>query len=180
MGTLKPPPRAKLFVGMLTGDAAWFDAAQEALVAAYGPVDQATAVWPFTASHYYRAELGDNVLRRFLFFETLIGVEDLPAIKRHTNEIESAFCTRAGRPAECRPINLDPGYLTLSKVVLATTKDYSHRLYLDQGIFGEVTLRFQAGRWQPWPWTYADYAVDTYHQAFLDARNRLKTSLAAG
>ncbi len=180
MGTPKPPPQAKLFVGMLTGEAIWFDAAQEALVAAYGPVEQATAIWPFTASNYYRAELGDHVLRRFLFFETLIAVPELPAIKRHTNEIEAALCVRAGRSTDCRPINLDPGYLTLSKVVLATTKDYSHRLYLDQGIFGEVTLRFQAGRWQPWPWTYADYAADTYHAAFLEARNRLKAGGSSG
>jgi hypothetical protein len=179
MGVIKPVPRAKLFVGMLTGDPAWFDAAREVLVGRYGPIEQATPDWPFTASDYYREELGDVVRRRFFFFETLIEVSDLPAIKHHTNQIETEFCTRLGRPADRRPINLDPGYLTLSKVVLATTKDYGHRLYLGEGIYGEVTLRFAAGRWQPWPWTYADYAAETYHPAFLEARDRLKRSRTA-
>ena len=143
----------------------------------FGAVDLASPVWPFNASDYYRDELGDSVFRRFLFFEDLIDIERLSDIKTRTNKIERDFCDRMGRLRDRRPVNIDPGYMTLSKLVLATTKDYSHRLYLREGIYAEVTLRYHGGRWQPWPWTYADYAADTYVTFLAEARDCLKQQL---
>jgi hypothetical protein len=177
MGSVCQPPQVRLFAGLLTGDAALLPQVIRALEAEHGPADQISPIWPFTASHYYREELGDDVVRQFVFFEHLINVERLPAVKLGTNAIEQAFCDRLGRCPDRRPVNIDPGYMSLGKLVLATTKDYTHRLFLGDGIFGEVTLRFHAGRWQPWPWTYADYAGPTYHAFLLEARERLKTRL---
>ncbi|UCG15943.1 MAG: DUF4416 family protein [Phycisphaerales bacterium] len=178
MGAVRPVQPGKLFVGLLSGDERLFDDAGQALQSDFGALDLISPVWPFTASDYYRDELGDRVLRRFLFFEDLIDIERLPDIKTRTNRIERDFCDRMHRPRDRRPVNIDPGYMTLSKLALATTKDYSHRLYLREGIYAEVTLRYHGGRWQPWPWTYADYAADTYVAFFAEARDRLRQQLA--
>ena len=177
MGAVRPAQPGKLFVGLLAGEEHLFDDAGQALQEEFGAVDLVSPVWPFAASDYYRDELGDSVLRRFLFFEELIDIERLPDIKNRTNRIERDLCDRLHRLHDRRPVNIDPGYMALSKLVLATTKDYSHRLYLGEGIFAEVTLRYHGGRWRPWPWTYADYAADTYVAFFADARDRLKRQL---
>ena len=78
---------------------------------------------------------------------------------------------------EARPLNLDPGYLVLGKFLLATTKDQQHRIYLRDGIFAEVTLRFQAGAWEPWPWTYADYREEAVRAALKEMRDLYRQSL---
>lgn len=178
MGAIRPPKRAKLFTGLLTGDADLLVMAQRRLVEHFGPIEMQSDVWPFDATDYYESELGSDVKRQFVFFRELVSVERLAEIKRLTNAIEERICDDLARPRTLRPVNIDPGYITLSKLVLATTKDHAHRLYLHRGIYAEVTLRFEAGRWRPWPWTYPDYAADTYHAAFTQARDRLKTQLS--
>jgi hypothetical protein len=178
MGHIRPPQSAKLVTGLLTGDPPLLDTAHDVLEHAFGPVDLVSPLWPFTATDYYRNELGDQVVRRFLSFAELIDVEQLPGIKERTNEIEQRLCDQCDQPANCRPINIDPGYMTLSKFVLATTKDYSHRLHIGGGIYGEVTLRYHRRRWEPWPWTYADYAAQTYHSFLEEVRALLKRQLA--
>jgi hypothetical protein len=100
--------------------------------------------------------MGGDLRKQFLAFHDLITPERLPEIKLHTNALEREM-TQTGRYPEARPINIDPGYLQLGKFLLATTKDQGHRIYLRDGIYAEVTLRFTAGAFEPWPWTYADY-----------------------
>ncbi len=178
MGAATSPKPVKLFAGLLAGDEHLLREARTVLAGEYGPVDLVSPIWPFTASAYYRDELGQHPLRQFLFFETLIDVARLPAIKLRTNDLEHQFCNRHGRPHDRRPLNIDPGYMTLSKLVLATTKDYSHRLYLDRGVYAEVTLHYHDHRWRPWPWTYRDYAAGTYAAFFESARSRLKEQFA--
>jgi hypothetical protein len=179
MGVTRQPSPAKLFTGLLAGDQGLFDEADRVLEETFGPIDLSSPVWPFTNTDYYRDELGETVWRRFVFFERLIDVTALPSIKRSTNEIEKGFCDRLGRPHDRRPINVDPGYMTAGKFVLATTKDHAHRLYIAEGIYAEITLRWQSGAWRSWPWTYADYAAPTYHEFLTQARVRLKNQLAA-
>jgi hypothetical protein len=162
MGTAREPRPVKLIVGLLTAEPPLFDAAQDALAAAYGPVDFESTSLPFDQTTYYDAELGTPIWRRFLAFQRLIAPDELPVVKRHTNDLEQTWM-REGR----RRINLDPGYMALGKLVLATTKDYGHRLYLGQGIYGEGTLVYRDGTWQVWPWTYPDYRTPAYH-AILD------------
>jgi hypothetical protein len=113
-----------------------------------------------------------------VFFRDLISVGQLADIKRETNALEARLCDDTARPHTLRPVNIDPGYITLSKLVLASTKDYSHRIYVQNGIHAEVTLRFESGGWKPWPWTYPDYAAKTYYAAFTRARERLKAQLS--
>jgi len=165
MGTAKEHRPVKLFVGMFTEQEGLFDTARTALGQAYGPVDHISPVWPFDFTTYYTEEFGENLVRQFISFSELIESARLPEIKLFTNDLEQEF-TLQGK----RQINLDPGYIDLSKLVLATTKNHQHRLYLGQGIFAEVTLRFVRKSFRPWEWTYPDYRTDHYIRFFNQVR----------
>jgi len=167
MGVASEAQPVKLIVGMLSGDEALFDDAERCLSAHFGPADDRSAVLRFDATTYYDEEMGFNLLRKFLAFARLIQPDALPDIKRHTNDLEAELAV-GGR----RRINLDPGYISAGKLVLATTKDWQHRLYLGRGIYGEVTLRFRRGSFEPWEWTYPDYRAGDYIRALNRFRQR--------
>ena len=122
---------------------------------------------------YYDATMGADLLKTFFAFESLIDPATLVALKLTSNQWEHDY-QRLARHPESRPLNLDPGYLTEAKLVLATTKDRDHRLYLDRGIYAEVTLHYQRGAWQPRPWTYPDYQRPDYHNFFTRCRDYLR------
>ena len=169
MGAIRETPPVKLLLPMFSGDRALFCVAEEAMVARFGPLDYASAPIPFTFTHYYDAEFGEALERRFLSFERLIDPAELAAIKVYTNDLEERLGeNKRGRLQ--RRINLDPGYLSLGKLVLATTKDHAHRIYLGQGIFAEVTLSYRGGRFQAWPWTYPDYQSEAYRAVLREVR----------
>jgi hypothetical protein len=169
MGLISLPHTVKLFVGLLAREFSWLEEARGELSRAFGPIDLASEVIPFTWTGYYAAEMGVDLKRQFFSFERLIDPGEIASIKRRTNEIEEEFAKRiAGGPA--RPVNLDPGYLDLSKLVLATTKDFAHRIYLEGGIYAEVTLQYHCGRWEALPWTYPDYRSDAYSAFFVALR----------
>lgn len=148
--------------------------AVEMLETAFGAIEHVSPLWPFSATDYYADEMGDRLLRRFVSFAGDFVQERLPAVKRATNELELRLCGELDRPPARRPVNLDPGYIELSRLVLATTKDHGHRIYLGDGIYAEVTLRYFRRCWTPWPWTYPDYAAPTYHEFFDLVRRGLK------
>src|SRR5262249_32254219 len=135
----------------------------------FGPVGLTSAPFVFDQTSYYEATMGPDLRKQFFALRDLVSPDSLPAIKLRTNALESELAGRHGYP-EPRPLNLDPGYLSLGKLLLATTKDQSHRVYLRDGIFAEVTLRYQAGAYEPWPWTYADYRQECVRAFFQQAR----------
>src|SRR5262249_39991769 len=102
----------------------------------------------FRETNYYEPTMGPEIKKTFWAFETLIEPERLVEIKLATNDWEAEYAA-LGHHAEPRPLNLDPGYLTNAKLVLASTKDHAHRIYLERGIFAEVTLHYSHGNWQP-------------------------------
>lgn len=120
----------------------------------YGPIDFLSEPFPFDFTRYYEPEMGKPLERRIASFENLIDPGDLPRIKHWTNQLEDQF--RNDRQG--RRVNIDPGYIGASKFILATGKDYSHRIYLGDGIYGDLTLRVREGGFHPLPWTYPDYA----------------------
>ena len=174
MGSVQPSPKGKLIVGLLAGDDDLLREAARRVKREFGEIDLRSECWPFEATDYYRDELGDDILRQFVSFEALISQDRLAEIKRTTNDLEQCFCDDLAVASTARPVNIDPGVITLAKLVLATTKDHAHRIYLGQGIHAEVTLRYVDGKWTPWPWTYPDYAASTYHPFFDQVREMLR------
>jgi len=143
-----------------------------------GPTDLVSETWPFDMTEYYTEEMGEGLLRRFLSFERLIQPDALASIKHLANDIERRICADLALPDDRRLVNLDPGYLVLSKLVLATTKDFSHRVYIGDAIYAECTLRWLDGEWVSWPWTYPDYASPRYHDYLTQVRERYREKIS--
>jgi hypothetical protein len=166
-------PGVKLFVGLLAANEELLQMARRRLALDFSPVDHESPVIPFTYSDYYNEEMGDTLLRQWISLTEPIHITELPGIKIFTNRLETLY-SREGR----RAINIDPGYVTLGKVVLATTKDYDHRLYVRDGIFEEVTLHYRRTKgFLPWPWTYPDYKCETALEFFQQTRRILQSSI---
>lgn len=138
---------------------------QPRLEAAFGPVALASAAFSFHHTRYYQATMGEGLRKQFLAFRDLIEPDRLADIKQFTINLEAELAEGNLFP-DVRPLNLDPGLLSLGKFMLASTKDQAQRIYLHDGIFAEVTLHYKAGQFEPWPWTYADYR-EAEVQAFL-------------
>jgi hypothetical protein len=130
--------------------------AEQQLQAAYGPIALCSSDYRFHHTRYYEAAMGTDLQKRLVLFEQLREPSCLPELKNATIQLERQLA-ESGLFSESRPLNLDPGLLQLGKFLLASTKDQAHRIYLANGIFAEVTLRFHDGQFEPWPWTYADY-----------------------
>ena len=165
----------KLFTGVLVADVKLLPAVEEGLAQNYGPIDHRSEIIPFTFTDYYETEMGRSLRRVFFSFERLIDGNQLPGIKRNTNALEEQL---AGLQTDvARPVNLDPGYLENAKVVLASTKNFYHRIYLGGGIFGEVTMHFRNNGFQFFPWTYPDYQSEKYQEFFLKMREIYRAQL---
>jgi hypothetical protein len=140
----------------------------------FGFTAEVSPAFEFTETDYYAAEMGVGLKKQFWAFATPIDPGRLAAIKRLTNRWEAEYAALQHH-AEPRPLNLDPGYVTLAKLVLASTKDHAHRIYLGEGVYAEVTLSYRRQGWQPFEWTYPDYRRADFH-AFFD---RCRTCLRA-
>jgi hypothetical protein len=117
--------------------------------------------------------MGEDLIRLYVAFDSLRGIAELAAVKHTTNRLESRWAAAPGQ----RRVNLDPGYVDLAKVVLASTKDYTHRLYIGAGIFAEVTLHYRQRGFQPWEWTYPDYRLPVTLAFFNQLRASYKAQL---
>jgi hypothetical protein len=150
--------------------------ARERLEQTFGPIALASEPFDFIQTDYYARTMGVGLRKQFFAFRDLIAPDRLAEIKLITNAFERDLAA-AGTWPEPRPLNLDPGILTLGKFHLATTKDQAHRIYLRDGIFAEVTLRFHAGTFEPWPWTYADYRLPAVIAFLNQARDWYRQQL---
>ena len=173
MGKIKFPERALPFVGALYSDPGVFGHSKKILEKDFGNILFESAALPWGYSSYYRDELGWPIKRRFIFFKDFIDPGTLADIKIKTNEIEDTLSLN-----DKRRINLDPGYLTLAKIVLASTKNYAHRIYLGRGIYGEVTLVYKDNIYTPHLFTYKDYQDKAYINIFMNVREMLKKMLS--
>jgi hypothetical protein len=179
MAEIRPASKVKLLAGLLARDPQWLDAAGNALAEAFGPIDLTSDTWPHEFTDYYTEQMGAPLRRRFVTFESPIDPGCLAAVKRRTNEIEAELARSLAADVP-RPVNIDPGYVTAAKLVLASCKDYSHRVYLGDGVYGEVTLAFVGGLWQAQPWTYPDFRTAGYQAFFTRVRDRLRGQLRGG
>lgn len=143
----------KLVISIIYRDRAMLDRAEKVLRRMYGPREDLVIDLPFDYTDYYAAEFGSPLFRRVSCFRRHTSPEHLAEIKRATDRLEHKL-GRGGR----RTVNIDPGYVTAAKLVLLTTKDYTHRVYIGRCIFAESTLYYRDGSFRAWPWTYPDYA----------------------
>ena len=173
MGRFKLPDDVALITAVMAVDRSWLDRAKESLSEVFGPIARESVLYPFDIhSSYYEKEMGCDLIKQFVSFERRIPMDRLPAIKIATNKLEERFaCREGGRLG--RRVNVDPGYMAPSKLVLATTKNYDHRIYLGEGIFADLTLRYCHGRFETLDWTYPDYRTDLAQNFFAEVRSDL-------
>jgi hypothetical protein len=176
MAEIHSPLPVKLFVGVLTSIPDIISPVEEQLSELFGPIDARSEPFPFDMTRYYDETMGSPISRRFIGFSNLIEPSVISDIKKATNELESVFASKWTTVQ--RPINLDPGYLEQSKIVLASTKNFYHRILVSDGIYAEVTLHFEAGEWRTFPWTFPDFKMGRYHPFFSTLRDTYRTQLS--
>jgi len=144
---------AKLVVGLFMGATNLLENLALDLSSRFGSIDILSAWLPFDYTSYYEPEMGAPLFRRVFAFDKFIQQSDLAKIKHTTNQIEQQY-SQNGK----RRVNIDPGYLLHERFVLASGKNYSHRIYIGDGIYADLTLIYHKGGFQKLPWTYPDYA----------------------
>lgn len=173
MGTPRAPEPVILFCGLLASDAAVLDRVIELLGTWFGNVLLRSPSFPFDFTDYYEREMGRGLVRQFVAFAEETDVGRLSAIKLKTNALEQELAGRSADGRVQRRVNIDPGYVAPDKVVLATTKNYAHRIYLSNGIYAEVTLNFGKSTVRAFEWTYPDYRTSIAREFFLAVRHHL-------
>ncbi|MFH1349683.1 MAG: DUF4416 family protein [Pseudomonadota bacterium] len=162
----------KLISSLFSSQKALIENVLHELEGIFGPSDWTSPGLLFDRTRYYEKEMGWPLHRRFVSFRKLIRPEDIVDIKLTTNGVEKRYLQDEGRM-----INLDPGYISLERLILATGKNYTHRIYLSKGIYADLTLVFKKASFVPLQWTYRDYADPVIVGYFNEIRERYKRQL---
>ena len=174
MGRPTKPKKVCLLSAVFYNDSIQISDVLEEMIREYGPLDDRSDVFPFRHTRYYSDEMGPSLSKFFVSFATLFDPADLADVKRQTTLLEDRFA-HAGK----RNVNIDPGYIEAPKLVLATTKNFAHRIYIGKGIYGDVQLFWKNRKFMTNPWTYPDYRTEEALEFFTEVRNkyirRLKT-----
>jgi hypothetical protein len=175
MGKIYSQEKVKLIAGLLSNDEILIDKIGAILEKKLkNKIDFKSGIIDFTYTDYYNKEMGIALKRKFISFKRLVDLETLAKIKLDTNDVEKKFCINGKRA-----INIDPGYVDMAKLVLMSTKDYSHRIHIGKGIFAEVTLHYKNKHFNFWPWTYPDYKSEEYARIFEMIRDIYKNTKKA-
>ncbi len=167
MSIVEKPKPAKLVVGIYTKEKDLIPSLIQELSDKYGDIDLISPWLSFNFTTYYEKEMGTPLYRRVFAFKKMIGQGDLADIKKFTNRLEQERLINGNRT-----VNIDPGYMLYARFVLATGKDFSHRIYIGQGIYADLTLIFQKGDFKSLPWTYPDYAEKSMQSFLTKVRNK--------
>lgn len=176
MASIKSTPPALFLVAVFSSDVRAINWAKAQIESCWGTVALVSSVFQHAETGYYQAEMGSPIVKQFLVVDGLYDPAGLADRKVESNHWEQQLAL-AGEFPIARPVNIDPGYLMLSKLILASTKDRAHRIYLRDGIYAEECL-YYVGGWQSRPWTYPDYQRADYQQFFTQVRELLKKSIA--
>lgn len=172
MGAIVPHPRVKLICGLMWPSTGTVD---HALVEdEWGPIDLASDVFDFDHTRYYEDEFGVTLKKQYVAFERLVDPDDLPAIKHRSNAMEDSLLA-----GEKRTVNIDPGYLADAKLVMITTKNLAHRVYIGRNMYADLQLMFRRHTFEPTPWTFADVRDPRILPFFNRARTRYMEQLSA-
>jgi len=172
MSLPQAPKPAKLVIGLIMKDRTLFEPLAAELSSVFGPLDIVSSWMPFDYTSYYEPEMGAPLFRRMLTYKNLIAQSELPAIKLTTNRLEESH-SHGGR----RRVNIDPGYLLYERFVLASGKNFTHRIYVGSGIYADLTLIYQRGAFEKLPWTYPDYADHPMLAYLTQVRNKYAVDL---
>lgn len=175
MGRIKKKEKVKLIIGFIFQKESVFERTKRILKKRLGEIDFESELLDFVHTNYYNKELGEGLKRKFLSFSKLINPSSLVKIRYLTQRLEKKISLKGNRQ-----VNIDPGYIDLSKLVLATTKDYKHRIYLKDGIYVEVTLHYEGNDFKAFPWTYPDYKSPQYSEIFKRIRQIYKDQIKKG
>ena len=158
----------KLFCGIIASNERTILRAKERLAQLYGEIDSSSPLFLFDYTDYYEKQMGKDLKRKLLSFKKLVEPERLSAIKQETNRLEKDI--REEFQARQRIVNLDPGYLTPASLIIATAKDFSHRIPLQNGIYAHLEFLFGKDEIRTLDWTYPDFKCKGYQEYFLDVR----------
>lgn len=161
MAHIRQPEQVKILFGLLYPDLEWLSRIEEAIESHWGRIDMRSEPFDFHYTHYYADEMGERLMRSWCTVKNLASPADLADWKVLSNQLEEKWSRE-----ENRIVNIDPGYICLSKLILASAKDFAQRIYLGRGIYAEITLSFTGGTFIPMPWTYPDYrdAIPMFNQ----------------
>ena len=168
---LKPSP-VKLIASLIYSDPVLCEVVRKKVSEEVGEEDFVSQELPFDRTKYYEEEMGSGLRRVFISYAHLVARDQLAAIKVRVHDVESSFSENGKRK-----VNIDPGYISSENLVLSTFKGYSHRIYLGQGVFAEVTLIYERGSFMPLKWTYPDYASPEIVEIMNGIRTRYMTGL---
>lgn len=171
MGIIKTAPQAHLFMAIMSGDTSLIQQITRRITDQFGPILASGPVFDVADfTDYYTNEMGSALRKQFIVFARFISQENLHQTKIWTNHLEEE---NSDPQTKKRRVNIDPGYLAPSKLVLFSTKNFSHRIYIGDGIFGEVTLIYMHGKFKPLSWTYADYYSQENLEFLLKTRREI-------
>lgn len=168
----QPPKPAKLVIGLFTQKQKRLAAVAVDLMESFGSIDMISPLFPFDFTTYYEKEMGFPLFRRIFVFKSLIQQDALADIKLKTNAIETLYSADG-----MRQVNIDPGFLLMERLVLATGKNFAHRIYIGKCIYADLTLIYQKNGYQPLPWTYPDYAHGSIRHFLTLVRNKYMEDL---
>lgn len=161
--------KANLICGVIANSEKMLEKGIAVLKEKFGNINKRSKIISFDFTNYYEKEMGKELIRQWVSFSQLIKEDEIKDIKLKTIQLEKLLANKDGR----RNVNIDPGYVSLSKLVLASTKNYAHRIYLGDGIFAEITLIYRKGMFRPLEWTYPDYRQNT--KFFEEVRSELRS-----
>ena len=178
MGIAKDHPPCLQIIAAFSRHESAFEWLWERVASQLSPIAMISPAFPFTESQYYRSTMGDQLKKQFAILSNWYDPAELSAHKLISHDWERDLAKSARFDIE-RPLNIDPGYMSMTKLVLASTKNREHRIYLKDGIYAEVTLAFRDQQWQPMPWTYPDYRREDFRVFFGEGRKYLAKKIAS-
>lgn len=170
------PEKVNLVVSLFTGSGARFSEALKRLEERFGPLDFLSEALDFGATGYYEEEFGGRLKRKLASFDALIPADGLVEAKNFTDGLEASLAGESGK----RRVNIDPGILTLERLVLATRKNFTHRIYLGGGVHADLTLMYTKNGWRAFDWTYPDYKTERMLEILTALRKRYAFKIGRG
>lgn len=172
MGDIFKDLNLKCFLGLLFNQSVCLNSVYESIEKTYGSIDSYSDIFPFTHTQYYEKEMGTHLQKQFLSIKTLVTPSEFSKIKKLSNDIEINFSIN-----NSRNINIDPGFLSPHNVLLLSTKNFSHRIPVGNGIYAELTLLFKNKQFQTVDWTYPDFKFKEYQSYLLKLRKQYLTEI---